>query len=161
RLRLAWQVIYDESGVLLRIVDRPLVTMNNQNFDAYGHTAKFLVSLGQASDTDVTFHYKTQAIDATSSDYTDVEGDATIPANQMSTYIQIPIVASRNAFKTPVSFKVNLSNPQNAEIQDASATGTINDEQFSIQQTETVTEGPDVTVTVCVTPYNASSEAPV
>jgi hypothetical protein len=111
-------------------------------------------------------HYATTALNATSSDYTDVQGNLTIPANTMSASFQIPILAQRSAYQGDRTFEVDLSLPQNAEIANDSAIGTIHDEQFSIlnqaldSSIVTVNESAG-TVTLLVKPSSASWEAPI
>ena len=88
-------------------------------------TYTFAVTLSAATDQDVTVHYATADDTATApSDYTAVNGDLTIPAGSTSANVTV-LVNGDTAVEADERFFVNLSTPTNATINDAQATGTI------------------------------------
>lgn len=164
---LAWKLTRDGNVVNLRVEKLKELGVNDQGFDLYGHTAQFVVNLNEASDVPITFAYWTTSGggDMNSAipgvDYQDVSGTLTFNPGVTTVYVDIPIIASRASFQDPVQFSLSIYSDDPVTVTNSTAIGTIYDEQFSIQQTETVTEGPNASVTLWVTPSNPSSEVPV
>jgi hypothetical protein len=167
----AWKGVYTNRGVWLEIVKKPQIQMGNMNFDAYGHTGQFAVTLEQPSDQTVSFHYQTSsgggagtaAVPGT--DYQEESGDLTITPDNPVAYIDVPILALRDLFQSPVQFTVTISS-DNADIADPTAIGTIWDQQFSITNDDFSTSSVSVneaagTVTLWVKPTSPSHEVPV
>ena len=90
---------------------------------------EFAVTLSPAADTTVTVGYTTGAADDTATagaDYTSAIGTLTFPTGATARTISVAIVADRIDEDTE-TFTVTLSNPQNAVLTTAAATGTIDD----------------------------------
>ena len=92
---------------------------------------KFTVTLNHSfASTDVSFDYETLADSASAtSDYTSASGRASIPAGDTTAEIAIMITPD-NFIEDPESFFLTISNPTNATIDRARATGTIKIDDF-------------------------------
>ncbi len=89
--------------------------------------ATFTVKLSGESAEDVTVKYATEDGTAKAGeDYTATSGTLTIPAGQTSGQIKVPVTGD-TAFENDETFKLTLSEPQKATIQEnkGTATGTI------------------------------------
>ena len=87
--------------------------------------AVFTISLSAASPRTVTVHYQTSSVDATAgSDYVATSGTATIPAGSLSQTIAVTINGDTD-FEYDEMFRVELSNPTNAELDRWCGYGTI------------------------------------
>jgi len=85
----------------------------------------FTVSLSAASTSAVTVAYATTAGTATSGvDFTATSGTLTIAAGSTSGTVAVPVLGD-TVFETNEAFTLTLSNPTNATVSTASATGTI------------------------------------
>lgn len=125
--------------------------------------ASFTVSLSAPTSQTVSVAYATAAGSATAgSDFTTVTGTATFSPGATSTTIAVPVIGD-SMFEGAESFTVNLSNPVNATIADAQATGIIlNDDavpSLSIDDVTVIETGTNVTATLTVTASAASSQA--
>lgn len=99
--------------------------------------ADFAVNLSLASSDPVTIHYTTANLTALAgSDYTATSGDLTIPAGQTSGTISIPIIGD-TTFEADETFNVILSSPNGASLGQATAIGTIlNDDSAPVSAPE-------------------------
>jgi CSLREA domain-containing protein len=89
----------------------------------------FNVTIPTASAFPITVDYTTANDTATAgSDYTATSGTATIPAGSLSTTITVSVLGDV-VFESDEAFFVNLTNPTNATILDAQATGTITNDE--------------------------------
>ncbi len=90
----------------------------------------FTVALSNPSAQNITVDYSTTGLTATSGvDFTPVTGTLTINAGMLSGTITVPIIAD-NIFESDETMAVTLTNPGNATISAATATGTItNDDE--------------------------------
>ena len=103
--------------------------------------ATFTVTLSEASTTPVTVDYATEDGTATQPDDYQQTGDTlTFGANETTKTVTVP-VSGDTADEPDESFKVLLSNPQNAELGDGEASGTIVDDD---EATPTDTTAPSV-----------------
>jgi hypothetical protein len=111
----------------------PSVSINSVTlFEGNGTTTfPFKVNLSAATDKDVTVQFTTKDNTAVAgTDYTAKTGTLTIPAKTTEGVIDI-IVLGDTIKQTDKQFEVILSNPTNATLSTASATGTIrNDDTF-------------------------------
>lgn len=89
------------------------------------NSMKFTVKISSPSTQAVKVNYATSKGTALAgSDYTTVSGTATIPAGSTSATLTVPVVKDR-VREANETFFVNLSTPVNATIADATAVGTI------------------------------------
>ena len=96
-----------------------------------GGKAKFTVTLGAASGKDVTVEYATSDGTATSgSDYTSASGTLTFAAGDTSKTVEVS-VTNDSVDEADETFTVTLSSATNASISDATAVGTITDDDGS------------------------------
>lgn len=115
----------------------------------------FIVSLDSVYDLPVTVSYATTDGTATTTDgdYVATSGTLTIPAGQTSGTISVTINGDTK-YEADETFTLTLSNPSNAAIQTATATGTINNDDTApvVSITgQSVTEGNSGTVTLTFT----------
>ncbi|MGN6184500.1 MAG: beta strand repeat-containing protein, partial [Thermoanaerobaculia bacterium] len=88
----------------------------------------FVVTLSPASGQVVNVDYVTNAGTATAgSDFTAIAGTLTFAPGEITKSIAVPIIGD-TAIETNESFTMTLSNPSNASITTATATGTINND---------------------------------
>jgi hypothetical protein len=91
----------------------------------------FTVTLSSVSTTDVSVSYSTLDGTATSfSDYNPTTGTLVIPAGQTTGTISVPINGDADP-EADETFSLSLSNPLNATIGTATATGTITNDDLS------------------------------
>lgn len=87
----------------------------------------FTVSLSRANPIAITVNYTTTGVTASPAlDFNDTAGMLTIPANQLTATIAVPIIGDI-LDENQETFTVTLSNPNVGTIVDGSATGTIDD----------------------------------
>lgn len=101
--------------------------------DESGGTANFTVNLSSASTSVVTVDYVTQSGTATGGlDYNEVVSPVTLTFNPGETSKQIPVTILQDALaEGDETFTVELSNPINATLSDASGLGTIKDDEVN------------------------------
>jgi glucose/arabinose dehydrogenase len=106
-------------------INDPIVTEGNTGTT----TATFTISLSNMSSQNVTVNYATAGNTATSGvDFVPTSGTATIPANSLSTTVQVTVNSDTIFEPGPnETFFVNLTNPTNATIADAQGIGSIID----------------------------------
>ncbi|MEB3342994.1 FG-GAP-like repeat-containing protein [Okeania sp.] len=98
------------------------ITEGNKN-----KTARFIVTLDNPSDEIVKVNYTTANQTAkVNQDYKQTKGTLTFQPGQTEKTIPVPIIGDKRDEKNE-KFKVNLSKPRNAELQDKQAIGTIID----------------------------------
>ena len=125
----------------------PSISIGNESIvegNSGTKTMDFTISLSDSSDSAVSVNYTTVNGTATAgSDYVASSGTLTIPAGQTSGTISVTINGDTSQ-ESDETFKVNLSNPTNATLDNTSATGTILDDDtppvISVANTS-VTEG--------------------
>ena len=98
---------------------------------AEGDAVEFTVSLSAASDGEVTVEYATSdGTAAAGSDYTAASGTLTFAANETTKTVSVATTDDSVA-EEDETFTLALSSPANATLGDATATGTINDNDVS------------------------------
>jgi len=135
----------------------PTISIADQ-FVAEGNTGTktltFTVTLSAASGLPVTVNYATTGGTATSgTDFVAANGQVTIPAGQTSMTFTVTINGDTTV-ESNETFTVTLTNPTNATFADATATGTITDDDSAVTISigdATVTEGDSGTTTVSFT----------
>ena len=96
--------------------------------DSGTKTLSFPVTLSAASDKTVTVEYATSDGSATQpSDYTQKTGTVTFQPGATQATVEV-VVNGDTTPEADETLTVTLSNPSNVDIQDGSATGTINDD---------------------------------
>ena len=96
-----------------------------------GEAVAFTVSLSPASSQQVTVDYATSdGTAAAGSDYTAQSGTLTFAANETSKTVSIA-TTDDSVDEENETFTLTLSSPTNATLGDATATGTINDDDVS------------------------------
>ena len=94
-----------------------------------GALVEFTVSLSAASSQQVTVQYATSGVTAQSgTDFTAASGTLTFAANETSKTVSVATTADA-ADEENETFTLTLSSPTNATLGDATATGTINDDE--------------------------------
>ena len=102
--------------------------------------APVVVTLSQASSSDVTVNYTTTAGTATAgSDYTTTTGFLTIAAGETSGTINVPVTNDSTA-ESLETFTVTLSNATNATLARTSATVSIIDNEKFVDNTNAVAD---------------------
>ena len=97
-----------------------------------GSAVVFTVSLSPASSDQVTVAYATSGATATSgTDFTAASGTLTFAANETSKTVSVA-TTDDSAAEDDETFTLTLSNPANATLGDAAATGTINDDDDAV-----------------------------
>ncbi|QEH35011.1 Calx-beta domain protein [Aquisphaera giovannonii] len=116
-------ILDDDSPPTISIGDRR-VTEGNSGSTA----AEFIVSLSAASGKTITVAYATSNGTATAgSDYTAASGTLTFAPGETSKAISVAVLGDTLA-EADEAYSVTLSTPTNATLADASATGTILDD---------------------------------
>lgn len=112
----------------------PTISINDVTVtegDIGSNHATFTISLSEAVSSAVSVNYITSASLATASvDYQVVSGVATIAAGATSTTVNVPIYGDTQ-FEAAENFYLNLSNPVNAYLGDASGEALILDNDAS------------------------------
>ncbi len=113
--------------------DLPSLSIANAAASEDAGSIKFTVTLNHSfRSTDVSFDYETLAASASAtSDYTSASRRASIPAGDTTTEITITITPD-DSIEDPESFFLTISNPTNATIDRARATGTIKIDDYPI-----------------------------
>ena len=111
--------------------DLPILSIADATAFEDTGSIKFTVTLNPSfASTDVFFDYETLAASASAtSDYTSASGRASILAGDTTTEIAI-IITDDDSIEDPESFFLAISNPTNATIDRARATGTIQIDDF-------------------------------
>jgi len=100
--------------------------------DSFARTMTFTVSLSAAAASPVTVQYATADGTATAgSDYTAASGTLTIPAGETSGTISVSVTGDI-AIESDETFTLTLSNESNATLADATATGTITENETAV-----------------------------
>lgn len=105
---------------------KPSLSIANSSTNENSGSLNFTVSINRVSALDTEFYYATSDGTAVAgADYTAVSSTkAVIPAGQTSVNLSVAII-NDNLFEADEAFTVTISSPLNADIQTASATGTI------------------------------------
>ncbi len=110
---------------------------------AEGDAVAFTVSLSAASSRQVTVEYATSDGTATAgSDYTAESGTLTFAANETSKTVSVA-TTDDSVDEDDETFTLTLSSPANATLGDATATGTINDDDNAAPLTASFSDMPD------------------
>jgi len=113
-------------------LDAPSITINDVTVtegNAGTVNATFTLTLSAASDAEVTVHYQTVDGEASAgSDYTAASGDVTFAPGETSQTVTVLVSGDRLA-EYYESFFVNLSNPTNALVADATGVCIIQDDE--------------------------------
>ena len=126
-----------------------------------GQALSFVVTLSPAARSTVTVSYRTaNGTASSSSDYTSASGTLTFRAGETSKTISVP-TTDDNLEESSETFTVGLSSASGATISDASATGTINDNDgtqpaLSIADAS-ATEGQALSFAVTLSPAASST----
>jgi len=151
--------------------DLPSISIQNASLvegDSGQQNLRFAVSLSAVSEDDIAVDFATSDGTATAGvDYISVSDTLSIPAGNTSVFLQVAIVGDTTV-EPDETFTLTLSDPINAELQTATATGTINNDDVDtpvesnlsigdVTALEGNTGATDLSVTVTVNP--ASSEA--
>jgi uncharacterized protein YcfL len=108
------------------------IAINDISINESAGTANVNVCINQASNQAVTVQYNTLNGTAQGgSDYTTINGTATISAGQTCTTIQVPIIDD-NQNESTETFTINLFNPQNGTIVDGQGTVMIIDNDNAV-----------------------------
>lgn len=122
----------------------PALSVNNISVNEDIGSATFTISLNQSTPQTISGNYSTSDETASEgSDYISTNGIFTIPANQMSTIIDVPIIDD-SAIENIETFNLNLSNPVNATIVNGAGTCTVtdNDDTGTLECSSTITSFP-------------------
>ncbi len=126
--------IGDGQGVGLIVDNDPAPTLSiaGVTVDEGAGTAKFDVTLSAPSGLDVSVEYETIAGTAIGGeDYVTISGTLTIAAGDVAGAIHVPIIDD-NIAENDESFTVELTNPTNATLDVAQATGIITDNDSAV-----------------------------
>lgn len=118
-------VISDDDGIQITVGD-----VSHAEGNSGSSNMNFQISLAQINNSaNVTVTYATQSGTATAgADYTSTSGTATIASGQLSTTVSVPVIGDLAAEGDEMLF-LNLTNPSNAIIGDAQASGAILDDE--------------------------------
>jgi Ca2+-binding RTX toxin-like protein len=107
---------------------RPTISVNNLNItegNSGTTNGAFTLTLSNPTTEIVTVDYSTaNGMAIAGSDYTATSGTVTFAAGQTSQTVNVPIIGDLN-FEDNETFNLNLTNPTNATLGTATATGTI------------------------------------
>ena len=105
----------------------PTISVSDANATE-GSAVSFTVSLSPASRQQVTVAYATSGGSATSgTDFSETSGTLTFAANETSKSVSVATTEDSDD-EADETFTLTLSSPTNATLGDATATGTINDD---------------------------------
>jgi hypothetical protein len=145
----AGSITDDDAPPTISIADQSVAEGNTGT-----KTLTFTVTLSAASGLPVTVNYATAGGTATSgTDFVAANGQVTIPAGQTSGTFTVTINGDTTVEQNE-NFTVTLTNPTNATFADATATGTITDDDSAVTISigdATVTEGDSGTTTMSFT----------
>ena len=129
------------SSVVAGPVIIPAVSVSDASA-AEGDAVAFTVSLSSASSQQVTVEYATSGGTATSgTDFTAESGTLTFAANETSKTVSVA-TTDDSVDEDDETFTLTLSSPANATLGDATATGTINDDDDAAPLTASFTNMP-------------------
>ena len=146
----------------IRDNDVPALSIDDATADEDAGSIVFDVSLSLASDLVISASYTTGSGSATAgSDFTAASGTVMFAVGAQTARITIDLIDDSTA-ESSETFTVTLSSPSStASLDDAMATGTIEDDDRSftldIAGGGNVDEGDDATFTVTLTPQPASA----
>lgn len=105
---------------------KPSLSIANSSSNENSGSLNFTVSINKVSALDTEFYYAiSDGTAVAGADYTAVSSTkAVIPAGQTSVNLSVAII-NDNLFEADETFTVTISSPLNADIQTASAAGTI------------------------------------
>ena len=131
-----YRVSYTATGVTLTVVAEPSMSIGDVSQaegDSGTSVLTFTVTLNAASDRSASVDFSTADGTATAGqDYQATSGTLTIPPGSTSGTIPVTIYGDTQ-YEPDETFTTNLSNAQQATLNDASATGTIvNDDPQSL-----------------------------
>jgi serralysin len=119
-------ILYNNSAAIL-----PSLSIADFTVNEGAGTATVTVSLSSLSSQSVTVNYATANNTAIAGqDYTATTGSLTFAPNTSTATFTVGIIDNTIITPGPTNFFVNLSNPQNATINDGQAVGTINNNDF-------------------------------
>lgn len=113
-------------GTILDNDELPAVSINDVTVEELAQKMIFTITLSSASGQDVSVDFDT--IDDTAiagSDYTGKSGTLSFPAGTTTALIDVTITLDENRKEDDETFWVELTNPQNANLQTERGTGTI------------------------------------
>ena len=120
-------------------VGTPTVSVSDVQGDEDDSWMTFEVSLSAASREQVTVGYATSSGTATSgTDFRAASGTLTIPANSTQPANVSVLVYDDSEIESDETFTLTLTNPTGATLGDATATGTINDDDTRAALTATL-----------------------
>lgn len=106
----------------------PKLSVSNVSAGEGDGKASFVVTLSKASKKDVKVHYATKDATAVApGDYKAKDGTLKLPAGKKSKTVKVSIVDDSTQEETE-TFKLHLSKPEHASIDDANGVGTITDD---------------------------------
>ena len=115
------------STTITRPVITPTISVSDTSATE-GSAVPFTVSLSAASSQEVTVAYAISGVTATSgTDFSETSGTLTFAANETSTTVSVATTEDSD-HEADETFTLTLSNPTHATLGDATATGTIIDD---------------------------------
>ncbi|MFZ6801429.1 retention module-containing protein, partial [Undibacterium sp. Di24W] len=147
------------SGVIIDSVAPTISIAGPLEVSESAGVATFTVTLSSASTAPVSVNYATTNGTAIAgSDFTAVVGSIVFAPGETNKTISVPITADR-VFEGAENFSVNLSNPSNAVVANASSSVTIRDSGLVVDSVSdaTVAEGGNLVFTVSL---NGTSTTP-
>lgn len=119
----------EQARLIIKLVDdesMPLLSIAASSANENAGSMIFSVSMNRTSALDTDFYYSTTDLTALAgSDYTIISlVKATIPAGQTSVNVSVSLL-NDSFFEADETFSIALSSPVNADLQTASALGTI------------------------------------
>ena len=138
--------------------DGPIVSVGDASATE-GHDIEFTITLSKAIGEEVTVDYATADGTASGgSDFTTTSGTVTFAANETSRTVSVP-TADDAADEEDETFTLTLTNPTNAMLDEATATGTIEDDDEPLPAVgvsdASATEGEAVEFTVSLSEASA------
>jgi serralysin len=119
-------ILYNSAAPIL-----PSLSIADFTVNEGAGTATVTVSLSSLSSQSVTVNYATANNTAIAGqDYTTTTGSLTFAPNTSTATFTVGIIDNTIITPSPTNFFVNLSNPQNATINDGQAISTINNNDF-------------------------------
>ena len=132
----------------------PVVSVSEAEVSEDGGRMQFWVSLSQPSREEVTVDVQTSGGTATSgSDFEAVSQTLTFPANSRERQLLPVLVHDDRDPESDETFTVTLSNPTGATLGDATATGTIRDDDTGA--TLTASDIEDATATLAISGHTS------
>ncbi|MEC4987821.1 MAG: Calx-beta domain-containing protein, partial [Oscillatoria sp. PMC 1068.18] len=137
--------IVDDTGTATILDDdgKPNLVIDDAIVNEDDGVVVFTINLDAPSGQEISLDFNTVEGTATNNDFTPTTGTLTIPAGQTTATITVPIVDD-NLDEPDESFSIQLTNPNNVNLSDDTATATIDDNdglpEISIDDV-TVSEG--------------------